>query len=271
MLKEFYCKDLYVRYGEDEEPQERQLDFHVHDKCEIYYFVGGNAHSLVEASDYPLRKGSLLIMRPGEAHSIRIFKSETYARYAVNFPISIFDGFDPKRILMRPYMDRELGRRNHFYLPGLEDIFAKMTDERSDEYTRAVTITTGICRLMEIINLEFDSRKQVKSASPTIAEEAVSYVNANILGDISVSTLAERFFMSGPQFCKLFKEATGASPWKYITAKRLLEAGNLIAEGTPAWEAAERCGFGDYSSFYRAYVKRFGTAPKKKHGTPVER
>ena len=124
---------------------------------------------------------------------------------------------------------------------------------------------------MEIINAEFDSRKQVKSASPTIAEEAVSYVNANILGDISVSTLAERFFMSGPQFCKLFKEATGASPWKYITAKRLLEAGNMIAEGTPAWEAAERCGFGDYSSFYRAYVKRFGTTPKKKYCTPVER
>ncbi len=264
MLKEFYCNELYVRHAVDDEPGEKQLDFHVHDRCEIYYFVGGNAHSLVEASDYPLRKGSLLIMRPGEAHSIRIFKSETYERYAVNFPISVFDSFDPKRILMRPYIDRELGKGNHFYLPGLEDIFAKMTEEKIDEYTRSVTITTGICRLMEIINKEFDSGKQVKSASPTVAEEAVAYVNANILKDISVTSLADRFYMSKSAFCKLFKEATGASPWNYITAKRLLEAANMISEGATALEASEKCGFGDYSSFYRAYVKRFGTGPKSK-------
>ncbi|MCR5584849.1 MAG: AraC family transcriptional regulator [Lachnospiraceae bacterium] len=264
MLKEYRCNELYVRYAVDEDPPERQLNFHVHEVCEIYYFVGGNAHSLVEASDYPLRKGSLLIMRPGEAHSVRIFKAETYARYAVNFPISVFDAFDPKRILMKPYLDRDLGQGNHFYLPGLEDIFAKMIDENLDEYTRSVVITTGICRLMEIINAEFRSGKQVKKASPTVAEQIVAYVNGNILGDISVDLLAERFFMSKSQFCKIFKEATGASPWKYITAKRLLEAGNMIAEGTPAWEAAEKCGFGDYSSFYRAHVKRFGTGPRDK-------
>ena len=34
-----------------------------------------------------------------------------------------------------------------------------------------------------------------------------------------------------------------------------------LVEGTPAAEAAIKAGFGDYSSFFRAYRKMFGCAP----------
>lgn len=37
-----------------------------------------------------------------------------------------------------------------------------------------------------------------------------------------------------------------------------------LAMGTPAAEAASRAGFGDYSSFFRAYRKMFGCAPTDK-------
>ena len=35
----------------------------------------------------------------------------------------------------------------------------------------------------------------------------------------------------------------------------------LLINGVPATQAASLAGFGDYTAFYRAYVKRFGHAP----------
>ena len=44
--------------------------------------------------------------------------------------------------------------------------------------------------------------------------------------------------------------------------KRLTAAREKIRSGEAAQYAAESCGFGDYSTFYRAYVKYFGRSPK---------
>ena len=99
------------------------------------------------------------------------------------------------------------------------------------------------------------------TAEPTLSEYIVRYVNDMLCEDITVETLAEHFFLSTSQFSRLFKEATGASPWAYVTAKRLVRARELLQSGESAKKAAEDCGFKDYSVFYKAFVKRFGEKP----------
>ena len=266
ILKEYYIGENYIRYAVSDTPVPHDFNFHVHDKCEIYYFIEGKAQSLIEASVYDLRKGSLMIMRPGEAHSIRILEQERYARYAVNFPMSFFDAFDPKRTLMRPYTERELGKENMFFMPGLESVFEEITAEGLSEYDRSVVLNTKLAYLLDQINREYFKKDRKKTTSSSFAGQAVGYVNRIIFSDISVAELADRFYMSKASFCRMFKEATGATPWEYITAKRLVAARSMILAGSSAGEAAEKCGFGDYSSFYRAYKKRFGTSPYSSEG-----
>ena len=43
-----------------------------------------------------------------------------------------------------------------------------------------------------------------------------------------------------------------------------MNARNLILGGTGSVEAASSTGFGDYSAFYRAYVKKYGVKPSDK-------
>ena len=85
MLKETDLDGLYIRHAIDSVPDSNGAAFHIHDRCELFYFVSGNAQYLVEGSVYPLKRGSLLAMRPGEAHCIRFLSGERYERYAVNF------------------------------------------------------------------------------------------------------------------------------------------------------------------------------------------
>ena len=45
--------------------------------------------------------------------------------------------------------------------------------------------------------------------------------------------------------------------------KRIVLAKNMIMNGTPATEVYERCGFNDYSTFYRAFKRYVGVSPDK--------
>ena len=47
----------------------------------------------------------------------------------------------------------------------------------------------------------------------------------------------------------------------FITNKRLMRVRELKSEGMNNSQAASLAGFGNYSSFYRAYQKTYGYAP----------
>ncbi len=261
ILNEFTVGDMYIRHAIDETPDGRNYDLHIHDKCEIFYFISGSAEYLVEGSVYPLKKGSMLIMRAGEAHCIRILRTDRYERYAINFPLSAFESIDPEGMLTSIYTARELGENNHFHMSGYEDIFEQMCDISLDSYSRQVKIKVGILRILDALN-DASNKKHHPPAENSFEAQMLRYINENLFDKLTVDSLAEHFFLSRSQFGRVFKKATGASPWDYITAKRLITAKEMIEKGYTAKKAAEDCGFSDYSSFYRAFVKRFGNSPK---------
>lgn len=268
ILREFNAEGLYTRYAVDEAPDDRNFFMHIHDGCEIFYFVSGNAEYLVEGARYPLEPGSILIMRPAESHRAKILGGEKYERYAVNFSVSSIESVDPKRELLRAFFDRPLGRGNLF-LPtefgdeNMHRIFAEMCEKRG-AYETQISIKTHLFWLLDRINRAWLKRGTEDYAPPqNISERIVSYVNHHLFEELSVPLLAEHFFLSPSQFSRIFRRSTGAAPWEYITIKRLTAAREKIRGGEPIQYAAESCGFGDYSSFYRSYVKYFGYSPKR--------
>ncbi len=91
--------------------------------------------------------------------------------------------------------------------------------------------------------------------------ETLSYINENLGAEMSVDLLADRVYLSRYHFMRLFKAQTGSTVHAYIRQKRLLAAARLIREGTAAARAAADLGFGDYSSFHRAFRSSFGISP----------
>ena len=89
------------------------------------------------------------------------------------------------------------------------------------------------------------------------------YIEENLERHISVAELAEHVYLSKYYFMRFFKEMTGTSVYQYIIQKRLVGASNLIMEGVPVASVYLYCGFGDYTSFLRAFKKQFGYSPKQ--------
>lgn len=261
-LTQFETGLIYSRHAVSDDPETFRSDMHIHDRCEIFYFISGNAEYLVEGSVYRLKPGSLLIMRPGEAHCIHVLGTETYERYAINFPLSLLDGIDPERRLTDVFTDRALGSENLYSLPGMESIFEKMCRPELTDYERNLYITAQIAPLLLQIQ---EMRTNTESFIPSsgFGNDIVDFVNAHLLEPVTTEEIAEHFYLSESQLNRVFKKTTGAPLWKFITAKRLIWAREQIAAGMPAYIVATKCGYNDYSSFYRAYRKRYNSSPCK--------
>lgn len=92
-------------------------------------------------------------------------------------------------------------------------------------------------------------------------QEMIRYINQNLDSPLTLEGLARTFYMSKNHLTALFKRATGITVARYILYKRMAVVRRELAMGMPAAEAAAKAGFGDYSSFFRAYKKMFGCAP----------
>ncbi len=271
MLNEYSFEDIYLRRAVDDQPDDKYFTMHIHEQCEIYFFLSGNVEYLVEGSKYPLDENSVMIMRPAEAHKPKIIGKERYERYVINFPISFAQNIDPQGKLAKAFTERPLGKNNMFSYSEIDmklvgKLFAEMCCDNND-YDKQLAIKTHLLMLLDMISRAFSAKENAEHIPQSAAERILTYINAHLADELSVPMLAKRFYLSTSQFSRVFRQATGAAPWEYITKKRLTAAKEKIRSGHSAQSAAESCGFGDYSAFYRAYTKHFGCAPTTDNST----
>lgn len=92
--------------------------------------------------------------------------------------------------------------------------------------------------------------------------DIIDFLNEHMYEPLSLDGICDRFYMSKSHLNRKFKLMTGSTVWEYITAKRLLSAKELLQLGEPPTKVFSKCGFNDYSSFFRAYKAKFGLSPK---------
>ena len=85
--------------------------------------------------------------------------------------------------------------------------------------------------------------------------------NLNMISDLSF--IEKVFHYSNSHINRIFRDYLCVSVWQYITAKKLDLAYNLIKDGYTAQIVAAKCGFNDYSVFYKSFVKHFNVSPSE--------
>ena len=152
--------ELFFHHAIDEKPDQAKFQMHIHIHYEIYYFVSGDVHYLVENSEYPLKPGSILLMRPMEYHMAKIISDGRYDRYDVIFSEGMLDFIDPGRRLLAPFLSRPLGKEN-IYTPGdfsgtdpLELFKAMEVDDRSPEIKR-MAVLANLYPLLDVYKRQF--------------------------------------------------------------------------------------------------------------------
>ena len=113
---------------------------------------------------------------------------------------------------------------------------------------------------------ELEENKSSDFATPqsSVVKTAVEYVNEHINECITVDDIANYCNVSASLLSHIFKKEMNISPYKYAVKKRLINANKKILQGDAATSVALEFGWGDYSGFYKQYLKTFGKPPSTK-------
>ena len=110
-------------------------------------------------------------------------------------------------------------------------------------------------------SFKIEEEKDLFRNKNTIITKIVDYINNNISQKILLEDIAKHLSLSISRISHIFKEETGIPLLKYINKKRMLLAKELIYKGETFINIANKCGFQDYTSFFRTFKKEFNMTP----------
>lgn len=251
---------IYAHTRSDEADMEYKM--HCHDSFEIYYMITGNVEYLVEGSTYIPRPGSLMVIAPGCFHRLRVLDGQEYHRIRLHFMRELL-GEKEQELLLAPFAAGWCSYEEQFQL---EWYFHAL--EECGTYGRDLQDIAIRARVLSVLTKIFAIYQEAsggRGQRAGQAREIIRYINSHLNEPMTLEGLAEKFYMSKNHLTAVFKRATGTTVARYILYKRMAVVRSELAAGIPAAEAASRAGFGDYSSFYRAYKKMFGCAPSDRN------
>ena len=241
---------------------------HDHSTYEMHYFVQGNASWLVEGVEYPCEPHTLMLFPPNVFHGIRIYDDQPYERFTFHFTSDTIS-LERRAVLARTLPRAEKAGGIPCLMKNMEGtaMYALLLEldtlAAHDAQTREKLTPVFLEALISTIALAASPETPAaENASMSPAQETIiAYLNSHFTESITLDDLAERFFISKHHLNRSFRKATGTTVRDYLISKRVTYVQQLLIIGIPATQAATLAGFGDYTAFYRAYVKRFGHAP----------
>lgn len=276
LLFEYIDEDIIVHHMLDDASDtsyanRHEFKMHTHDYIELYQLISGNVTFYAEGNEYQLESGDVMVFHNQETHCGKVSPNTPYERITIHFSKDLFSSLDPDGILMQPLFNRNLGENNLYRDNSANNIyttyFRKLIEDAPNQRFH---IRANLLLLLNEINTSFLAMHP-NTIQPlnTFAHQIMDYINANLFDNLTLDGIAEKFFISKPQLCRVFKQTAGATVWEYITLKRLLCARDLIMVGFSPIIASLECGFNDYSAFYRSYLKHFGVSPNKHKGQAI--
>lgn len=109
-------------------------------------------------------------------------------------------------------------------------------------------------------------RWQQPATAPVLApnrlKRVLGYIDAHLADEISLDRLAAEACLSPFHFSRLFRDATGSSPHRYVTDRRVQAAQKELAHDRVSLaEIAYETGFGSQENFTRVFRKATGLTP----------
>lgn len=256
-----------VRFSVSHEKNDK-FSVHYHACYEIYYFVDGDADYQVEGRVYHLTPHSLVLLSPNVFHGVKINSRTDYVRCSVHFhPESL--AAERRSFLLSPFPgSKKNDPKEVFYEKteefGLHAFFEHLVRSQTrPKALREACYPIFLESLLAQISVMCQALKPSEAAvtAPDHITEIIRYLNEHLADPITLDGLSESFYISKYYMNRAFKKATGTTVMDYLIYKRIVMARQLMLNGHTASDAAALTGFGDYSSFYRAYKKVTGRNP----------
>lgn len=251
------------------------MEMHFHNFYEIMYIVEGEFAILLNNTTYHLNPGDFILINMNQLHHyqyaekrhdkcrrILMWVSKSYLDALTGSTLDLSTCFSSSTPAWHfPVHQREhLGKymTNLLYLAG---------DDKTNPAEVAVLEKAYMALFFVSLNQlcshpEFSFPTEQIHNNPMI-RTLTNFINAHIGESITLDMLAQQANLSKYHFVRIFKELTGMTVHDFINHKRIIKACEMIWDGEPLGDIYERCGFSDYSSFFRNFKAIYGISPSE--------
>lgn len=250
--------------------EEETMAIHIHDSYEVYYSISGGKQFLIDNKLYDINPGDLFVINQFESHYVSQISKMIHERIVLSIHPDFLKAISTDKTDLsycfthrdenfshKIQLDKEQQNRFMYFINKI--ISAEGFGADRIEYSSFIELMTYFTKLFVdnedslLSNYKYNNQIQ----------EVISYINDNVLENITIKHLAEHFFLSESYICRIFKLATGTTINKYITARRISIAKSLLSNGANINDVYVDCGFNDYSNFLKSFKKAVGVSPKK--------
>lgn len=251
----------------------KAYECHYHDFFKIMLFISGDVDYFIEGVTYRLEPSDIVLVGAGEVHRPVIRSTSPYERIILYVSPEFLASYTAKDYSLETCFLKSPEKTEH--LPVLRtsgssahklfNLCKKLESSLSGrEYAADLYSRCLLIQFLIELNRSFltDPSHYIETGSSNQKiTEILHYINSHLSDDLSIETLAKKFFISRRYLMHIFKEETGHSIGKYVNAKRLFSARDKIRHGMSLTEACYSSGFQHYSTFTRSYYRMFRTTP----------
>ncbi len=256
------------------EPKISNVEVHDHDFYEVYFLLNGDVSYWVEGQVYNLEPGDLLLINPLVLHRpIVLENSKVYERIVLwinkKYLEEMFFSDDNLSNCFKKVKETKnclIKISNEFELSDLTSNLAKLVHEYyGDEFANKMYAQSVFIQFMIELNRIVNKSKVNKLAAhkqSRLVSDVLKYIDLHYNKEISLDELAQNFFVSKYHLSHEFSKEVGTGVYRYIMLKRLTVAKQMLNQGIQATDVCFKCGFKDYTNFYRAFKSEYGISPK---------
>lgn len=254
------------------------LDFenvplHWHDEFEIVYIKKGAGHIIVDFKDYTVKAPSIVLILPGQLHSI-----EQYNDFSMEYENIIFSPSmlmpikvdSTKEEFLEPLILGKFTVPTVFTptSPYFEDVAAPINacDEicKTKPQGYQLYIKSKLFELFYILDNRCKNHSQpIKSRKALDKIKIIlKYVENNYSSKITIAQVSEAIGFSESHFMRYFKDIMGTSFVEYLKEYRLTMAARLLqCSDSSVLSIASEVGFENLSYFNRSFKKQYNMTP----------
>ena len=227
---------------------------HSHNLYELIYVKNGNTTYSVENHSFKAEPQSLILIKPYAYHFFTVDNNSVFEKVGILFDAKYLN----LDLSFLPEKSYSVFKSNAI----IENTFEKLIQYYS-LFDNKIFVELFLACTREIVyNLSLQNSETITlPQNSTLIKSALEYINKNLFTIRSMSEISDAIFVSKNYFLAFFKQKMNIPPKKYIIEKRLVYAHDMLLSGQRPMEIYEKVGFETYSSFYRAYIAKFGKNP----------
>ena len=219
----------------------------------IHYVLEGKGVFQRGESAFPLEKGDMFLIRPGELTFYCADKTQPW-RYG-------WVGFSGSRCAALLEQTAFRGGNAVVHAPFVETVFQSMISLREGREGLELLLCGEIYRLLGLLQND-DAQKGPRRGKEDYVTRAADYMRANYAHPIRIEELARLLGIDRHYLSRLFLKRTSHTPQEFLIGVRLERAAQLLRQGDcTVGEAARSVGYEDVFHFSKMFKKRYGVSP----------